>query len=354
MCSHCKSQTTVTACTIFDKTRTELRVWFAGIWYITNQKHGISALGLQRVLGLGSYETAWTMLHRLRRAMVRPGRDLLHGKVEVDESYLSITDRKNPISPVGRKSDTSKVLVAIAVEMLQPKGFGRIRIRQIREGDYENLMPFIRSAELRLAEAQRARKAKRVQAIHAQIANRRKDFLHKLSTSIVCKYGAVFIGNVNASGLARTTMAKSVLDAGWSAFRTMLIYKSDNAGVWFKEVNESFTTQECSSCHARSGPKGRDELDLRSWTCSICDTVHDMDTNAAINIENRGLEWMAREISAAALHVQGMAASVNKDSGAFSTMAEAGYGLPVVGPPSLLPKQRPKVEVGNDVKGNPV
>jgi len=143
MCPHCKSQTTVTAGTIFDKTRTELRVWFAGIWYITNQKHGISALGLQRVLGLGSYETAWTMLHRLRRAMVRPGRDLLHGEVEVDETYLSISDRKNPISPIGRKSNTTKVLVAIAVEMLQPKGFGRIRIRQIREGDYESLMPFI-------------------------------------------------------------------------------------------------------------------------------------------------------------------------------------------------------------------
>ncbi len=143
MCLHCKAQTTVTAGTIFDKTRTELRVWFAGIWYITNQKHGISALGLQRVLGLGSYETAWTMLHRLRRAMVRPGRDLLHGKVEVDESYLSISDRKSPISPVGRKSNTSKVLVAIAVEMLQPKGFGRIRIRQIREGDHESLIPFI-------------------------------------------------------------------------------------------------------------------------------------------------------------------------------------------------------------------
>ncbi len=148
MCSHCKSQATVTAGTLFDKTRTELRIWFAGIWHITSQKHGISALGLQRVLGLGSYETAWTMLHRLRRAMVRPGRDLLHGEVEVDETYVAITDRKNPISAVGRKSNTSKVLVAIAVEMLQPKGFGRIRIQQIREGDYESLMPFIQESVL--------------------------------------------------------------------------------------------------------------------------------------------------------------------------------------------------------------
>ena len=89
ICPKCKFQTTVTAGTIFDKTRTELHIWFAGIWYITNQKHGVSALGLQRVLGLGSYETAWTMLHRLRRAMVRPGRELLHGEVGGEEIGLS-------------------------------------------------------------------------------------------------------------------------------------------------------------------------------------------------------------------------------------------------------------------------
>lgn len=146
ICPACKHQATVTAGTIFDKTRTELRVWFAAIWYITNQKHGVSALGLQRVLGLGSYETAWAMLHRLRRAMVRPDRELLHGEVEVDETYLALTDRKIPISAGGRKSNTTKVLVVIAVEMLQPKGFGRIRIRQIAQGDYEHLIPFIRES----------------------------------------------------------------------------------------------------------------------------------------------------------------------------------------------------------------
>jgi len=145
ICPACKHQTTATAGTIFDKTRTELRVWFAAIWYITSQKHGVSALGLQRVLGLGSYETAWAMLHRLRRAMVRADRELLHGKVEVDETYLALTDRQNPISAVGRKSNTTQVLVVIAVEMLHSKGFGRIRIQQINRGDYENLMPFIRA-----------------------------------------------------------------------------------------------------------------------------------------------------------------------------------------------------------------
>ena len=93
MCRQCSHQASITAGTIFDKTRTPLRVWFAAAWYLTNQKQGVSALGLQRVLGLGSYQTAWTMLHRLRRAMVRPDRDQLKGHVEVDETYLDITDR---------------------------------------------------------------------------------------------------------------------------------------------------------------------------------------------------------------------------------------------------------------------
>ena len=92
MCRSCRVQTTVTAGTLLDKTRTPLRVWLAAIWYVTNQKQGVSALGLQRVLGLGSYQTAWAILHRLRRAMVRPGRDLLQGNVEVDETHVAITD----------------------------------------------------------------------------------------------------------------------------------------------------------------------------------------------------------------------------------------------------------------------
>jgi len=110
----------------------ELRVGFAAIGYLIHPKQGVSALGLQRVLGLSRYETAWAMRHRLRRAMVRPDREWLSGDVEVDETYLTLTDRIDPISPVWRKSKTTKVLVAIAVEMLQPKGFGRIRVQRIR------------------------------------------------------------------------------------------------------------------------------------------------------------------------------------------------------------------------------
>jgi hypothetical protein len=144
VCQRCRHQTSVTAGTIFDKTRTPLKVWLAAAWYITNEKHGASALGLHRLLGLGSYETAWTMLHRFRRAMVRPERELLHGLVEVDEAYLAIGDKARPVGTKGRKSHTTKTLVVIAVEMIEPKGFGRIRLRRITDDSATQVIPFVR------------------------------------------------------------------------------------------------------------------------------------------------------------------------------------------------------------------
>jgi len=143
-CPSCKHQTSVTAGTIFDKTRTPLKVWLAAAWYITNQKHGVSALGLQRVLGLGSYQTAWTMLHRFRRAMIRPGRDLLSGIVEVDETYVAIGDKAIPLGAKRRNPNITKTLVVIAVEMLEPKGFGRIRLRRITDASAHQVIPFVK------------------------------------------------------------------------------------------------------------------------------------------------------------------------------------------------------------------
>jgi putative transposase len=143
---------------------------------------------------------------------------------------------------------------------------------------------FYRDLEPALAVAQRARKKQRVKALHARVANRRKDALHQFSTTLVREYGAIFVGNVNASALARTGMAKSVLDAGWSAFRTMLQYKCADAGVWFDEVNEAFSTQTCSCCKRRTGPKGLEGLGIREWTCAACGASHHRDTNAAMNI----------------------------------------------------------------------
>ena len=88
-------------------------------------------------------------------------------------------------------------------------------------------------------------------------------------------------------------MAKSVLDAGWGAFRTMLQYKCDDAGVWFDEVDEAYSTQTCSCCTRRTGPKGVAGLGIRAWTCEVCGTLHDRDVNAARNILLQGLSTYA-------------------------------------------------------------
>lgn len=143
-----------------------------------------------------------------------------------------------------------------------------------------------RNLEPKLQIAQRANKKNRTRAIHAKIKNQRNDFHHKLSTQLVTENSAIFVGNVNASKLAKTKMAKSVNDAGWSAFRTMLRYKCDYAGVWYEEVNESYSTQVCSVCMAKpeSSPKGMDGLGIREWKCDGCGIIHDRDVNAARNI----------------------------------------------------------------------
>lgn len=143
---------------------------------------------------------------------------------------------------------------------------------------------FYRNLEPALAGAQRARKKARVRAIHVKSAHRRGDFLQKLSTALVRKHRAIFVGNVNAQALSQTRMAKSVLDAGWAALRTMLQYKCHRAGVWFEEVSEAFSTQTCSVCASRTGPRGQQGLRIREWTCSACATVHHRDVNAARNI----------------------------------------------------------------------
>lgn len=146
-----------------------------------------------------------------------------------------------------------------------------------------------RGAEAALATEQRAGKRRRVSAIHGQTANRRNDFHHKLSTRIVREFDYIAVGNVDATGLAKSTMAKSVLDAGWSSFRTQLAYKAVRHGAWFEEVNESYTTQTCSDCGTLpdSRPKGIAGLGIRNWVCSECGAMHDRDVNAAKNILNK-------------------------------------------------------------------
>lgn len=157
-----------------------------------------------------------------------------------------------------------------------------------------------RELEEKLAKAQRARKKRLVTNIHARIANSRFDFHHKLSTRIVREFDYIAVGNVNAAGLAKSRMAKSVLDAGWSSFRTQLAYKAVKHGAWFEEVDERFTSQTCSNCGSLpdSRPNGIAGLGIREWQCGDCGCVHDRDTNAALNILRRGRATLVEGILA--------------------------------------------------------
>lgn len=140
VCTGCRRETSVTAGTVFQDTRKPLTMWFQAIWLVTSQKYGASALGLQRVLGLGSYQTAWTWLHKLRRAMIRPGRDKLSGRVEVDEGYIG--GREEGVH--GRQTE-KKALVAVAAEE-RGKGIGRIRLRRVQDASAASLIPFVEDA----------------------------------------------------------------------------------------------------------------------------------------------------------------------------------------------------------------
>ncbi len=139
-CPRCQGEVSVTAGTVFERTRSPLRTWFSAIWFVTSQKHGVSALGLQRVLGLGSYQTAWTWLHKLRRAMIRPGRERLRGPVEVDETYVG------GIQSGGKRGRGAerKQIVVIAVEVHSPRGFGRVRMGRIPDVSAASLVSFVR------------------------------------------------------------------------------------------------------------------------------------------------------------------------------------------------------------------
>lgn len=138
-CMTCKSCCSVTAGTIFDKTRTPLTLWFRVCWEFATAKNGVSALAVQRELEIGSYQTSWAMLHRLRQALDPPGRDLLSGTVEVDETFIG------GVEPglTGGRARGKKSLVCVAVEVTPPKGFGRCRMAMIEDASAPTLRRFI-------------------------------------------------------------------------------------------------------------------------------------------------------------------------------------------------------------------
>jgi len=147
-CKACKYQVSVIAGTIFQDTRTPLRTWFTAIWWITTQKYGASAEGLQQVLGMGSYETAWTWLHKIRKAMVRSDRTKLTGLVEIDETYIGGAEHS---ASTGRGTG-NKMLVAVAVELKDVekpnkkglKPLGRVRLSIVADASADSLLPFIK------------------------------------------------------------------------------------------------------------------------------------------------------------------------------------------------------------------
>ncbi len=137
LCVGCRAQVSVTAGTIFQDSKLPLTMWFRAMWQLTSQKNGVSALGLQRQLGLGSYKTAWTMLHKLRRAMIRPGRERLQGVIEVDEAFWGGTEEH-----VCGRETYEKALIAVAVEA-DGQRLGRIRLRHIMDTSRKTLHGFI-------------------------------------------------------------------------------------------------------------------------------------------------------------------------------------------------------------------
>ena len=134
--------------------------------------------------------------------------------------------------------------------------------------------------------------------IHAKVANRRRDFHHQVAARLVRNFDYIAVGNVNAAALAKTPMAKSVSDAGWSSFRNILAYKAVRHGAWFEEVDERFNTQICSGCGnlPDSRPRGIADLGIKEWQCSMCCCNHDRDVNAALNILRRGRATLAAGI----------------------------------------------------------
>ena len=194
------------------------------------------------------------------------------------------------------------------VEDNLPSGNGEIGIdlglktlATCSNGDEIPALKHYRKYEKALGIAQRANNKRRVKAIHAKIANARKNHLHEQSTKIARENRLIVVGNVNAAGLAKTRMAKSVLDASWSTFRGMLEYKARRRQAIFIEANERYTTQTCSCCGciSDSSPKGRAGLRIRQWNCPECGASHDRDVNAAQNILRVGRERapLAGEIS---------------------------------------------------------
>ena len=218
------------------------------------------------------------------RDELKPGAKIGAGSFNQDARgrwYLNV--------PVEVECATSAPVSSVGIDL------GLHTLATLSTGEKIEAPRLYRASEEKLGTAQRARKTpKRVRNIHAKVANRRRDFLHKASAKIAKEFGLIVVGDVSPSKIAKTSMAKSVLDAGWSDFKRFLSYKSIRNGGRTLEVSERFSSQVCSACGAMppSRPKGIADLGKRAWRCDDCGTDHCRDTNAARNIRRVGLDTL--------------------------------------------------------------
>jgi IS605 OrfB family transposase len=152
------------------------------------------------------------------------------------------------------------------------------------DGDVLEAAKFYRGAEQKIAQAQRRGHKRHAKRLHRNAARRRMDALHKFSRKIVDQYQKIVVGDVSTQKLAKTRMAKSVLDSGWGMLKAQLAYKGQQAGRSVEVVSERYSTRACSGCGALTGPAGLDMLVVRAWVCRECGDTHDRDVNAARNI----------------------------------------------------------------------
>ena len=226
-CGQCDYQASVTAGTIFQDTRLPLRTWFRTMWWVTSQKNGASALGLQSILGLGSYRTAWALLHKLRRAMVRPGRERLSGRVEVDETYVGGAEE----GLRGRQTQ-KKALVAIAAEE-DGAGIGRIRMKRIRGASKQQLHGFIQEA------------VEPDSTIHTDLGRVR---WRRLSARVRSSPGLRHVHRV-AALFAVDRGTKACEPAGWMSIRYQYALVTESSSTGYKQ------------CYATVGPTTYSEKD---------------------------------------------------------------------------------------------
>ncbi len=202
------------------------------------------------------------------------GRWYLNLTIEVtDEAGLLVLA---PNQDVGIDPGTKTVLTTSAGEKFTRENLTR---------DYEE----------KLAKAQRHRKKRQARSVHAKIKNKRQDWSHKASHSLAKRYNTIYFGDADSSKLAKTRMAKGVLDAGWYQIFAFLQYKSLRRGGIVLKVSEKFSTVTCSNCLSRCGPSGLSGLSIREWTCQSCGAVHDRDINSAIYILRSGRGTLREE-----------------------------------------------------------